>query len=131
MIRKYKSKKNGYIALTSIIILSLILESIVLNSSLSGYFVQRNVLQTEYKEKSFYQAQSCVAEAILKLVQNNFYRDPISINFSNYSCSIDKIELQNQQFIITTSSNVQGFITILETKINSEDFSVITFREMF
>lgn len=122
--------QDGYIALITVIILSIILESIVFSSSLQGYFAQKTISQSLYKEQSFYLALSCAQEAALELKQNLAMFLPVYIQINNNLCSINAVTEGNQEFVILTSSSVEGFITKLETRVRSSDFSIISSKEL-
>ena len=62
-----KSKQNGYIAVMSAVIISVLLLSIVAALSFSTYFTRFNIFDSFTKERSRSLAESCADYALLKL----------------------------------------------------------------
>ena len=58
---------EGFIALTSAIIMSAILLMVAATGSLSGFFTRSTVLDAEYKERSLALADACIDTALVRL----------------------------------------------------------------
>ena len=92
-----KKTQSGYIAVTSVLIISLVLISVLLSLSLTCFYFSQSILETELKVQSRNAAMGCVSLARAKLGANNNYS---SINLQIYlgsigNCSIISILPQN------------------------------------
>mgnify|MGYP001567158670 CR=1 FL=1 len=122
--------KSGYIALTSAIIISVLILSIGLSLSFTGFFSRFNVLDSEYKEKGFALAKACVDKALLKLAQNISYSGNEYIAVGNDQCLIFPVETLGNQKIVKTKAIFQNSVTNLKTIVNSSDFSIVSEEEI-
>ena len=68
-----KTGQDGYIALTSVIIVSLLLITVITALSAVNYFSRYNILENEYKERSSGLAEACVDYAIGRVASNPSY----------------------------------------------------------
>lgn len=66
-------KEDGYIALISVIMLSLVLITVISALSSDNYFSRYNILENEYKQRSSGLAEACVEYAFGKLAANPGY----------------------------------------------------------
>jgi hypothetical protein len=81
---------NGYIALMSVIIISLLLITITAALSQANYFSRLNILQDEFKTTSDNLATACVNYARAKLMAdpNNYSGNEPSIPVGADTCSV-------------------------------------------
>lgn len=89
----YKNSNEGFIALISAVIISLVLMMVVFSVSTLGFFSRFNQLDSEYKEKSSALAESCVDLAILKLIENKDYPGNEVVISADSSCEIKPIQI--------------------------------------
>jgi len=68
-----KNHQEGYIALVSAIIISILLISITITIGMNNFFARFNVLDSESKERSSALAEACVDAVILNLANNSNY----------------------------------------------------------
>ena len=73
------TNQGGFVALTSTVVIAVLLIAVTLSLNLTGFFARFNVLETEYKERSFSLAEACVQTALLKLAADSF--DAESLHF--------------------------------------------------
>ena len=66
---KINRAEQGYVAITSVIILSSLLMLVAISAGVYGYFARLNILETEYKQRSLGLAESCAQMALLRLKQ--------------------------------------------------------------
>ena len=91
------NNQSGFIALISVIIISLLLVTITVALSLVGFFGRFNILDNENKEISSGLAESCLDTVLLRLTQNPSYTpDPSMpgdqiISVGNRVCKISWI----------------------------------------
>lgn len=81
---------GGYIALTSVIIISLLLITITAALSVANYFSRFNILENEFKIRSDNLAEACVSYARAKLIAdpNNYAGNELSVPVGVDTCSI-------------------------------------------
>ena len=86
-------KTRGFVALISVIIISIVLLGLVSASNTAGFFVRFNASNAEFKRQAFALAESCANTALLSLAQNYTYTpsQSIQVSFGSDSCSIDSI----------------------------------------
>ena len=92
-----KSSNGGYIALMSVIIISLILLAFTAVLSMSGYFSRFNVLAGEYKRVSLGLAESCVNVALLKIAQGPTYQGNETVPVGANNCNIKQVSYHCDQ----------------------------------
>ena len=62
--------KKGYIAITSAIIITILILTVVVTTSSTGFFGRSNILNTLLKERGDALANACADTALLNLVFN-------------------------------------------------------------
>jgi len=87
-----ENKKNGYIALVSLLIISSITLFIAVNANLFGISESRMALDRANSSKAFYLANLCAEEALIKLKDDSNYSGNETINTSRGNCEILLIE---------------------------------------
>lgn len=78
---------NGYLALISAIVISMILLVIAFALSTSGFFARFNVLNTESKRLSLGFAEACASKAMLSLAQTASYAGGECLNINTGTTS--------------------------------------------
>ena len=126
-------RNDGYIVLTSVIIISVILIAVTAALSYVNYFSRFNVLQSEYKEKSAALAEACVAFAKTRLSGNLNYspNNEVVLLSSNISdaCTVVSVANAPPNKIIKTQSQYQKAFTTYSITINANTFAVVSFIE--
>lgn len=69
--------QDGYVALISAIVISILLIGITVTLSFTGFYSRFNVLDSEYKKASSALAQACVEIARLKIANNPSYESAV------------------------------------------------------
>ncbi len=121
---------NGYIAIISTIIISLVLMGMVFSVSFSGVSSRSNILNSEFKEQGFALAEACTETALLKLAQNKFYSGNENILVGSDQCSILPIETISGQKIIKTKAIFKKTTTNLKIVATENNLSIISFEEV-
>lgn len=129
-INQFLNLNNGYIALVSSIIISILLLVVTFTVSSNNFSGRFNVLNAEFKERSLALAEACVDTALLKLVQNPSYSGNENIPVGNDQCSILQIETPSGQKIIKTKAIFQNSFTNLKITAQASDLSVISWEEV-
>ena len=87
---KHLNLQSGYIALTSVIIISLLLITITAALSSANYFNRTNILENEFKIGSGNLAEACVSYARAKLAadQVNYAGNELLVPVGTDACSV-------------------------------------------
>ncbi len=121
-------QNNGFIVLTSVIIMSVILIIVGQALSTSGYFQRRGVLDTEFKEQSYFLALSCADRALFKMSNDLDYVGNETLHIKTYQCTIDPITTQGGTTTIHTKATVDRSTTKL--KLTTDEYlNLISFGE--
>jgi len=109
-IKVPKTGQDGYIALISVIIISLLLITVITALSTINYFSRYNILENEYKERSSGLAEGCVDYALGELAANPAYAttSPQSIAIGSDTCNLMSVT-PPQSGQSTTTIVTQGF----------------------
>ncbi len=78
--------KNGYVAITSVIILLFIIISLAVFSSLSSVSESQIAVNEKLSMQALNNVESCADDALLQLNQNGTL--PATVNINSYSCSV-------------------------------------------
>ena len=126
------NKESGYLALMSAIIIAGVLMAVVFTLSFKGFMTRFNLLDNEYKKRSFNYAQACADTAILKVIENNSYAGE-TIPFGTEECIVTVTH--SGTYIIQAKSLVPKSVTIANKAtsnikvILNADFSVASRKE--
>lgn len=100
---------RGYIALISVLIISAVLLLIALGASQFSLGQSTMAIQRNQSLKSYYLAQACAEEALMRLKEDLGYRGEEVLNINGASCQILRIEGSgNKDRIIKTLSNAHN-----------------------
>lgn len=126
-------KQQGFIALISAIIISLLLVTISVTVATTGFLSRFNVLASENKERSLGLAEACLEKAVLRLAQNPSDTTTGSVSVGTESCNVYSVSLNTpsvNQVTIQAKGNVNNAITNLKLIIDSVTFSQISWEEL-
>jgi len=121
---------SGYIAITSAIIISVLVMTLVFATSLSGFSGRSNILDAYYKETSNALAEACVATALSKLAANGSYTGNENITVDGNQCAVLLIETAGGQKIIKTKAIFQKTVTNLKAVVAAADLSIVSWEEL-
>jgi hypothetical protein len=128
----YKDQ-SGFVALLSVIIITVVLVVISVSVSTTSFFSRFNVADAEYKRLSSSLAEACADQALLKLAQDPSYApapggDTISVGSS--SCKIFSVTSSPTQFTIQTKAVFQKAVTNIQIIVDNSSYSVISRQEL-
>jgi len=134
---KHLNLQSGYIALTSVIIISLLLITVTAALSCANYFSRFNILENEFKTDSGNLAEACVnyARAELAADPENYAGNDLSVPVGSSTCSV--ISVMPAGAVWPKTVKTQGVYphnqaeesyTNLVVVLNS-DFSIISWQE--
>lgn len=136
---KIISRKKGFVALMTAIILSVILLTVAATLNQTGFLARSEVLDSEYKDRSSALAEGCVDTVLLNLANNSSYivTTPASVNIESDACSIDAVSTTGAQTTINTSAVFPAFLvtsegarTRLQIVVNLDDLSIVSWEEL-
>ncbi len=90
---KINSKSNGYIALMTMLILSIVVLLVGIGFSINTFTSRNAEANRLFKEQSYFLALSCIDRAILKIALNPLYRGEETITIKENTCYIKRITL--------------------------------------
>jgi hypothetical protein len=138
---KLKNKKNGgYIALMSAIIISILLMTLSVTLSMTGFFARFDVLNSEYKERSIALAEGCVDMAMIKIAGDSNYSPIVGgevVSIGTDTCRIVSVTKDSPsaghttiktQGIFPTTGGERSY-TNIETIINSTELTLVSWQE--
>lgn len=132
-MKRARSKKSGFIAIITAIVLSLTLLGVTVALNQQGFFMQSTILNNEFKEHSNFLASSCIHVALLRLAQNSTYAGNEIINLETATCTIRPIVNgipSSDETTLESSAHVGASVTNLRVIIDASDFSVRSWDEL-
>ena len=105
---------NGYIALSSVLVVGAILITIIMSSTLLT--ISSNQISLSYKQKdnTINQVESCIEDALLYLNNNNSL--PTTITMPTGSCAITLNNQVDNIFTFTVSTNLNNYQKIIKVQ---------------
>jgi len=129
-MKKYENR--GFIALFSVIIITLILILITLTLSFSNISTRFNIFNYESKKESEFLAEACIEKARLSIATDNYiFEDNIILTIEDNACNY-MIYNTSPLLTIISHSTVNKANTYLQVLVdeNSYNISVISFSEI-
>ncbi len=125
---------RGFIALLSVIIISVVLLLISTSGSLSGFYTRMNALMLENKERSRALAEACVDHTLLALAVDQSYAGGASTTVSGkdkcYTGVVSKTgSYPNTVYSFRTRAFVNDTQTVLSVSARESDFHVTSYVE--
>lgn len=127
---KLTTNKRGFVALTSVIIISALLLVMATSAGLAGWYTRSNILDTELKERSGAAAEACVDQARLLLTKNPNYTGSTTVAIGDASCIIGPISTVGAQKVFDTLANYRNAYTHLQITLDATDLSLISWKEI-
>ena len=120
--------REGYIALMSAIIVSVMLMAVLITLNLGGYFGRFNVLNSELKQRSFSLADGCASAAVLNLAQDPSYAGSTTLAIASDTCTI--FAIASGTGVIETQGIYQHAYTNLKLTVDTTTMAVTSFQEI-
>ncbi|MEA1929749.1 MAG: hypothetical protein U9M92_02640 [Patescibacteria group bacterium] len=126
-----RNKNKGFIALTSVIMISALLMVILVRRSDSSFLTRFNILNSELKEMSGGLAQACIETARLELARDLDYGGGSRVVLGDSECEVLTVGPSGGTWpkIIVARAEVQNIYTKLSAKID-RGFNIITQQEL-
>ncbi len=125
MIRK---SEQGYIALTTVIILGVTLLVAVLGFGFIIFFNRESTTQAILKDDSYFAARACIEQALLNLTADSAYTGGENISVGSNQCTISSVAQDGENYLIITTATVERSTTTLELTVDGI-LDVVSFIE--
>lgn len=125
-----KHRENGYIAIVSAVILTIVILTIAISFSSSNFLGRFDSGFFESKEATSAYAQGCIEYTLLKLSIDSGYAGNESVAIASSTCTIRPITTGGGQKIIQTYAIVDNKTTNLEITVDENTLETILFREV-
>jgi len=110
---------RGYIALISVLIISATILLIAIGVSQFGISQSKMTIQKSQASESYYLAQACAENALMKLKEDLGYRGNEVLNIEGNSCTVLPVEGSgNKNRLVKTSSNAYNQTRKIKIEIN-------------
>jgi len=127
-LKNASERRDGFIVLLSVIILSAVLLLLAATLSTSGYFQRRGVLDSQFRESSYFLALSCIDQAAFKLSGDLDYAGNETISMGQYQCSILPLVTEGTNTLIHSTATVDQNTSKLVATLNA-DLAIISIVE--
>lgn len=124
-------RQTGYIAITTTIVLSLMLLILAITLGSGSIFTRFGTADFYNKRSSFSLARSCLEVARLKLAKDDSYagNETVYIEEAGNSCTIGAITSSGADKVIKARAQIGRATTNLKMTIKSSDLSTVTLEE--
>lgn len=122
--------KKGYIAITTAIILSLVMMVVAIALGTNNFFTRADVKDFYNKQTTLGMARSCLDYAMLNLAQVPTYTGNQSISVSGYTCTINTITTSGSNKVIQAHAQLNGTTTNLQLTVNAATLSTVSLEEL-
>ena len=129
--------RGGFIAVTSAVIVAVILLTVTLSLSFTGFLARFDALNLEYKERSLSLAEACANTAIFQIASNPGFTaaTPQTITIGSYTCAYTVGSVSGGVNTIKTKSSfpqtgVEQSVTNLLISIDNATLGVTSWDEV-
>jgi len=129
MMKKSHTDK-GYIAITSAIIITILILAIVITISTTGYFSRFNILGLLSKDSSSALSEGCTDTALLELALDRDYAGATTTVVASTTCEILAIETNGDLKTVKTRATDNETITNTEVILDTTDFTIVSWDEV-
>lgn len=124
------TRQKGYIAITTSIILSIIMMVVAIALGTSNFFTRADVNDFYNKQTTLGIARSCLDYALLSLAQTPSYTGNQTIAVSSFSCTINTITTAGANKVIQAHAQLNGTTTNLQLTVNAATLSTVSLEEL-
>lgn len=121
---------RGYIAITTAIVLSLLVMVVAISLGSGGLFTRFHYVDFNNKQSSYITARSCLNHALWQIAIDPAYVGNETINVSWYSCAIRPVQTSGSNKIIESRAQIGGATTNLRLTVNSTTLSTVSLEEL-
>ena len=132
-----RPKPKGFIALMSALIMSSVMLLIATGGSLAGFYTRVTSLESEYKERSFFLADTCAQQTLLALAGNPSFAGSATTTVSGTvdgACYTGPVTKQgvapNETYQFRTRSYYMNAYSSASVVARASDLSITTYTEV-
>ena len=103
------SNQRGFIAVTSVLILSTLFLSLIIGIGISSIEATKYDIATQYQSKAILSSQACAEYAMMQIASELHYTGDEEISVSGETCAVLEIEELGNTRTIHTSSTINGY----------------------
>ncbi len=115
------NSQHGFVALITVILIASALSVHTITQQSISHFALTSIVQSEYREQSYYAAKSCLLHASNKVKTDRTYLGNETIHIGSYSCTIHPILYSETTAYVQTSATSHIILTSLSKTILLED----------
>ena len=123
-----KKSEQGYIALTSAVILGVTLLVAVLGFAFIIFFNKKSTTQAILKEDSYFAARACLEKALLNLTADSTYAGGEDVSVGSDQCTVSSVIEDGSNYLITATATIERSTTTLELTVDGI-LDVVSFVE--
>lgn len=124
---------NGYVALMSALIVSVVLVVLSVSISTAGLYARFDAADAEYKQRSSYLAESCIAAALVNIDQNAAYVPTAggeTLFVGDDTCTLVSVITSGGQVIIESKGTFRDAVTNLKVVVMSGSLHLVSWEEL-
>ncbi len=122
----FGKSKNGYVALVTAIIISLVLSALLFSLNMRSLSSRFNILDSELKVMSMHAAEGCLDSTVLKLASGiTFTKDQVFVD-DGFSCKVHTSSSSG----VEIETAIQGATTRIRTTLDPSSFTVMARQEV-
>lgn len=121
---------RGYIAVTTAIILSIVIMVVAIALGSSNLLTRLNFVAFTNKQTTYFVARSCLSHALFQLIKNISYAGNENVNAGSYQCSIQPIETSGLNKIIKARAQINGATTNFKLTVTTATLSTVSLEEL-
>lgn len=128
MNRLDHSRRSGYIAITSALLVSGLIVLVAVSLGLSSYLAQTSLTRSYYKEVSRALAEGCLDESFLKFAEDPAYAGDETVTIGDDMCEIISVEPSGADRAFRVNAVFLQTVTNIEA-IVAEDLVIESWEE--
>lgn len=110
---------TGFIALTSVLILSVVLLVIAVGAGAGNFYTRMNMLEREFKAESEEIAASCIAYVQLALLRDASYAGDESVSLHGGGCLISEVTKNGSASLFSLSGTYKDAVTVYSVTLDA------------
>lgn len=126
-----KKNQQGFIALISVLMLSVILLGAVISLAQYGIVSRYALLTLEQKEVSHTRARACIQVALIAIANDPLYEtNNKKAAFDGSWCDIVSVDADGSESVVRVSASSSGAVTNLEAVVDASSGDILKIKEI-
>ncbi len=118
------NSSKGFIAITTTMILSVILLVVATSLSFSGFFTRYNILDSELKKVSVALAEGCVDQGLLMLATQTYTTSTTTIKIGEKYCDLGPVPSTGNPRLLHTQASSSKYYTNLTIEADEDTLKI-------